>query len=127
MTTQKKCLWCGALFTPEHGNSKYCRTDHEDEARKLRQKVKRDPIARFLPILMGNHLIIDGLNNRGITELTKGEFEAYGLDISLCRHMLPPAEHLGKMMLDFGDYYLVTDPSFLTFKIYKHADTLTSA
>ncbi len=120
MTTIKKCAWCGEEFTPLHGNSIYDTPGCEEAARLERQKKKRDPIARFLPILVNNHEVIDHLTSKGKTEITKQEVEAYQLDLSLCRHLQPPPEHEGKIMLDFGEYYLITEPDFLTFKIYNH-------
>ena len=120
------CAWCGGKFTPTHGNNKYCCDEHEDEARKLRQKNDRDPTARFLPILRDNHRIIAALVRAGKTELTKSEMDAYQIDISLCRHLQPPPEHEGKLLLDFGHYFLITESDFLTFKIYKHEQDTTT-
>jgi hypothetical protein len=121
MTKIKKCAWCGDEFTPTHGNSIYHTVECEEASRLDRQKKKRDPIARFFPIMMSNHEVIDLLNSEGKTEMAKQEIEAYQLDLSLCRHLQPPPEHEGKIMLDFGEYYLITEPDFLTFKIFKHA------
>lgn len=120
MEKLKNCAWCGDEFTPKHGNNIYDTAECEEAARLDRQKRKRDPIARFLPILVKNHEVIDRLNREGKTEITRQEIAAHQLDISLCRHLQPPPEHEGKIMLDFGDYYLITEPEFLTFKIYKH-------
>lgn len=125
MQTEKVCPWCGDLFTPEHGNDAYCCPDHQEQAKKERQKRKRDPVSRFFPILMRNHEAIGKLFADGKMELTAEEVIAYGIDLSLCRHMQPPLEHQGKLLLDFGQYYLITETNFLTFKIFKH-DTATS-
>ncbi len=120
MEKLKNCAWCGNEFTPIHGNSIYDTAECEEAARMERQKRKRDPIARFLPIMMKNHEVIDHLNNTDKTEITRQDIEAYQLDLSLCRHLQPPPEHEGKIMLDFGEYFLITDTDFLNFKIYKH-------
>jgi hypothetical protein len=118
--TQKICVWCGNPFEPTHGNSNYDSAECQEKAKKKRQKQKRDPIKGFLPILMKNHEILDKHFTDGKLEITFSEIEAYDLDISLCRRLNPPTEHVGKSMLDFGTYYLITDTNFQTFKIYKH-------
>lgn len=120
MEKLRKCAWCSDEFTPIHGNSIYDTAECEESARLDRQKKKRDPIARFLSILTKNHEIIDRFYNSGKTEITRIEMEAYNLDISLCRHLQPPPELEGKILLDFGAYFLVTEPDFLTFKINKY-------
>ena len=127
MATEKNCAWtvCGEKFTPSHGNNKYCRDEHEYEAKKERQKKDRDPTSRFLPILRNNHRIIAELFIAGKTELTRAEIEGYRLDISLCRHLKPSQQHIGMRMLDFGDYYMTTESDFLNFKIYKNDATIT--
>ena len=125
MMTEKQCPWCGDWFTSTHGNDSYCSVEHQDLAKKDRQKRKRDPIKNFIPILMGNHEIIEGIFNEGKLELTNVELEAYGLDLSLCRYLKPADEHQGKLMLDFGQYFLITDLHFLNFKIFKH-ETVTT-
>src|ERR1039457_5238778 len=104
MSLEKPCLWCGDQFIPTHGNDNYCCTEHQDEAKKDRQKRKRDPIKGFIPILIRNHEILDELINKGKLELTRNEVEAYGLDISLCRHIQAPKEFEGMLLLDFGTY-----------------------
>ena len=121
MLAEKQCPWCGDRFTPIHGNDSYCSEEHRDLAKRERQKSKRDPIKDFIPILMANHEIIDGLYRKGITEISREELGAYRIDISLCRHLKPPTEHIGTLMLDFGEYYLLTETNFFKFKIYKHA------
>ena len=123
MSIEKVCLWCGDLFTPNHGNDNYCCREHQEEAKKDRQKQKRDPIKKLIPILMANHEILDNLVIQGKSELTADEVEAYHLDISLCRHLKTQGEHIVKLMLDFGTYYLITETDFLIFKIHKHATT----
>ncbi len=120
MTKIKKCAWCGEEFTPLHGNSIYDTPICEEASRLDRQKKKRDPIARFFPIMMSNHETIDRLDSEGKAELTRKEVDAYKIDLSLCRHLQSPPEHEGKIMLDFGEYFLITGTDFLTFKIYKH-------
>jgi len=120
MSTEKTCRWCGDTFEPTHGNGNYCSTNCQGESKKARQKQRRDPIRRFIPILMRNHEIIDKVFGEGKLEINASEIEAYKLDISICRYINPPAEHAGKSMLDFGTYYLITDANFKTFKIYKH-------
>jgi len=117
---EKTCAWCDDSFKFEHGNDIYCSDDCEDQARKKRQKQKRDPIRHFIPLLVRNHEILDDLIKDGKSEITNAEIEAYGLDISLCRHLNPPIEHHGKVMLDFGTYYLITETDFQIFKIHKH-------
>lgn len=120
------CPWCGDDFTPDHGNDTYCGDDCKYDAKRDRQKTKRDPISRFIPILMANHEAIHYLSDMGKLELSRSEVDAYTIDISLSRHMQPPGEHAGKLMLDFGEYFLITDLNFLTFKIFKH-DTTNAA
>lgn len=123
MEKLKNCAWCGDEFTPLHGNSIYDTSECEESARLERQKKKRDPIARFFPIMMSNHEAIDRLIKEGKTELTRKDVDAFKIDISLCRHLQTPLEHEGKIMLDFGEYYLITETDFLTFKIYKHVES----
>ena len=125
MHKERNCLLlrCSEVFEPEHGNQWYCCIEHQAEARKERQKERRDPIALFILILMRNHEVIDKLYNEGEIEPSRKLIEAYGFDISLCRYMQPPPEHHGKLMLDVGDYFLITDTQFLTFKIFKHGYT----
>lgn len=121
MTKNKSCAWCGEEFTPLHGNTIYDSHECEEAARLDRQKKKRDPIARFLPIMVSNHEAINRLYNEEKMEFTRKEVDAYNIDISLCRHLQPPPEHEGKILLDFGEFYLTTETDFLTFKIFKHA------
>jgi hypothetical protein len=121
MTKNKSCAWCGEEFIPLHGNTIYDSPECEEAARLDRQKKKRDPIARFFPIMIINHEAINRLYNEGKMEFTRKEVDAYNIDISLCRHLQPPPEHEGKILLDFGEFYLTTETDFLTFKIFKHA------
>ena len=125
MTLIKTCLWCGEKFEPRHGNNEFCSTGCQDQAKRERQKQKRDPIKNFIPILIKNHEILDRIFNEGKTVISSAEVEAYDLDISLCRYLHPPPEHLGKILLDFGVFYLITESDFKTFKIYKHATSIT--
>lgn len=125
MSIEKTCLWCKNLFESNHGNDNYCCIEHQEEAKKERQKQKRDPIKSFIPILMKNHEILNKIYTNGKHELSANEIEAYGLDISLCRHMQAPQAFEGKLMLDFGTYYLITEHNFLTFKIEKHDPAAT--
>jgi len=125
MATQRECAWCGEIFTPRHGNDSYCSPDHNYQAKKERQKSKRDPIKDFIPILMTNHEIIDRIHQSGKTEINREELEAYKIDISLCRFLKMTSDKTERLMLDFGRYYLTTTADFLTFKIYKHATTST--
>jgi hypothetical protein len=125
METEKKCPWCGDVFTPEHGNETYCSTECQNDSRRHRQKQKRDPIAPFIPVLMENHAILHDLYKIGKKDLTPNEIGACKLDLSLCRYLQPPPPLFGKLLLDFGIYILVTDTNFLIFKIETH-DTLTS-
>lgn len=120
MSKAKKCAWCSEGFIPNHGNSMYDKPECEEAAKKERQKLKRDPIARFIPILVRNHEIISRLYLGGKTDLNKEEAEAYQIDFSLFRNLLPPVEHQGKILMDVGDYYLISEPNFLKLKIYKH-------
>ena len=120
MTAQKKCLGCGKIFIPNHGNNNYHEPSCEREARRKRQKAKRDPISRFIRILVSNHEIISRLYREGKTDLKRDEAEAYQIDFSLFRNLIPPPQHQGKIMMDVGDYYIISEPNFLNLKIFKH-------
>jgi len=125
METEKTCPWDGEKFTPTHNNEIYCSDACYDAAKAERQKRKRDPVRGLILILMNNHERIANVYTEGKTSLTNQELEAYGIDVSLSRHMQPTTEHSGKLMLDFGEYYLITEPNFLTFKICKHGTSTT--
>jgi hypothetical protein len=116
---------CKEPFLPEHGNEEYCCDEHQEEAKLEAQKERRDPIKHFIPILMKNHERIETMFLQGMTEVTSEVLEAYAVDLSLCRHVKAPATHVGKLMLDFGTYYLITETDFLIFKLFKH-DTNTA-
>ncbi len=123
MSAEKKCLWCSKQFTPGHGNSNYCSQECAIAAKAERQKAKRDPIARFIPILVANHEKLESLFNEGTIELSREALELHQIDISLVRYLKPPPEHHAYLMLDFGVFYMITNSTFLNFKIFKHETT----
>lgn len=123
METEKTCLYCQKPFVPAHGNKEYCCDSHYDEARRERQKQRRDPVARLIAILMENHEKIYAAYLSGKTELNQEEISARQIDLSLARQVKPPAGHEG-LMYDFGEFSLLTDRNFQTFKIIKN-DTST--
>lgn len=125
MENTKMCAYCYTPFTPGHGNDRYCCHHHFDLAKKERQKQRRDPVARLISILMENHENLDGLNQQGKTELTRAEVYAFKIDLSLARYIQPPEEFKGQLMLDFGQYALITDKNFEHFKLIKH-DTFST-
>ena len=119
MTTQKNCLWCGREFTPAHGNDSYCCPEHQEEAKKDRQKKRRDPIKNFIPIMMKNHEQIERMVALGMLTCTAQQLMAFEVDISLCRFLKSP-QYPDNVVLDFGEFILITDSNFLTFKIEQH-------
>ena len=128
MKKEKKCKLkrCQKPFLPGHGNKKFCCDEHYDEEKLESQKEKRDPIKQLISIMTKNHERIHTIFLDGLAEVTIDILEAYGVDISLCRHLQPPAQHEGKIMLDFGAYHLIPETNFKTFKIFKN-DTLCTS
>ena len=117
METQKICLWCQESFTAKHGNESYCCEQHILDAKADRQKRKRDPIARFLPIMTKNHELLEHIISEGIFECSADQLQAYGVDISICRFMKSAEQYPEHVVLDFGEYLLLTDHLFQNFKI----------
>ncbi len=120
METEKTCRWDQVVFTPDHKNQVYCCDTCYDAAKAERQKQKRDPVKNLILILMRNHERIDMAYKNGKRDLDKQGVEAYNIDLSLSRRMQPPAEFAGKIMMDFGTYFLLTETNFQKFKIFKH-------
>lgn len=120
METAKQCPWCEDQFTPTHKNEVYCSPACNSAAKAERQKRKRDPIKAFIPIMMNNHEQIEAMFMQGITEASMSQLEAFKVDISICRHLKSPPAIEGKLLLDFGEYLLITDTNFQKFKIEKH-------
>ncbi len=125
MSTEKICPWCETEFVPTHGNQTYDTPECANAAKAEQQKTKRDPVAKFIPILINNHERIESAFNDGKVELTREEIELYQIDISLVRYLKPSPQFEGHLMLDLGVFFLITRPDFSTFKIFKHETAFT--
>jgi hypothetical protein len=118
----KKCQLqrCGEPFTPKHLNEGYCSFEHQNEAKRARQKLHRDSYKRFIPLFIKNNDRMAELIANGITNLTPEDIDRFELDISLCRTCRPPDNYPDSIMMDFGEFYLLTNKNFLTFQLFKH-------
>jgi hypothetical protein len=114
------CPWCNKEFKSNHRNKSYCSDEHRMEAKKERQKEKRDPIKVFFPIMMKNHEQLKLMFNIGLKEVTGKQLLAYGVDISLCRHIKQDSENGEIHSFDFGEYCLIYDKSYSKYKISKN-------
>jgi len=122
MLDEKVCKLprCSELFQPDHGNQEFCCPQHQEEDKLNNQKANRDPVRHFFPIMMRNNRQIGLMLQNGLTEVTDTMLEAYNVDVSLLRLVKPAPGLEGKVFLDSGSYFLITDSNFKTFKIQHH-------
>jgi hypothetical protein len=122
MEMTKICPWCDEPFDMGHGNSGYCCKEHQDLAKRERQKKKRDCYKKFIPLFIEINERLEEFYQAGKTDFTKQEIENYGLDISLSRLSNSLTEN-GTIIMDFGDYYFKTQPQFTSYKLFKDENT----
>ena len=126
MINTKYCNYCDDEFEAENGNSGYCSDECRTKARKFRQDERYHGIRSLLPVLHGNHALLESLFlSKGNKIYTGRELELEGLDFSLFRKLYPDPDNQQIVHLDFGTYFLETRDNFQTFKINKH-ETKTS-
>lgn len=126
MITEKSCLWCNMPFIIEHGNDGYCCGECADSAKRDRQKRKRDAVKKFFPIMFRNNEALEQLYIEAIMEPTAEQLEQRQVDISMCRWCRNP-DCTNSILLDAGDYYLITDLQFKNFKLHKHVNDDSAA
>lgn len=120
---KKICTRCNNEFIPTNGNQIYCPEECYDLSKAVRQKENRDPIKRFIAILMKNHQKLEWLYLNRYRMLSYLELSIFGVDISLSRQIEPPLGCSSKIVFDFGEYSLTPDLNFKTFKLTKNDST----